>query len=272
MPDASDSPVFQLEPPTLSPEQKEKHEIFMLLTLALVSDHWCVRTSSSKDTQAYRDAFPDQKFSDYVGHNIGALLVNADDEIVTYSFNCNYLFNDSTEHAETRLVRKALRIANRHKYRSGHGLYGYSSVLRDHAVYTSLESCSQCSGIMDLANVGTVIYAQNDPGQYHIGNALFNLHGGGDYGAPRPVPADFMDVFGRLAAAYDEMDEEDGPDKRPGMTTFLRSIPAYRVFREAASQLEAYQASPENAQILERARSFRAGFSSTEERDAVFGA
>ena len=145
MPDPSDAQIFQLDPLELSGHEKEKHEIFMLMTLALVADHWCLRSSSKKDLEAYEDAFPGQRFSDYVGHNIGALLVNANDEIVTYSFNCNYLFNDSTEHAEARLVRKALRIANRHKYRSGRGTYGYSSVLRNHTLYTSLESCSQCS-------------------------------------------------------------------------------------------------------------------------------
>ncbi|MEQ1841894.1 MAG: ATP-binding cassette domain-containing protein, partial [Verrucomicrobiales bacterium] len=59
-------------------------------------------------------------------------------------------------------------------------------------IYTSLESCAQCSGIMALASVLRVVYLQSDPGQFLIGNMLYNLTGRAArrYGAPEPLSAD----------------------------------------------------------------------------------
>lgn len=161
----------------MSEEEKEKHNIFMLLSLTLVYDNWCIPKNDHALVETYKKFDPTREFSDYVGHNIGALLVSPKDPIVCYALNNNYLHNNSTQHAEARVVRKGVRLYNRLRFKSGEGLTGYSSILQDHTVYTTLESCSQCSGIMDLANVARVIYAQDDPGQGHIGNVLYNFVG-----------------------------------------------------------------------------------------------
>jgi hypothetical protein len=47
--------------------------------------------------------------------------------------------------------------------------------LNDVALYTSLESCAQCSGVMSLAGVKQIVYMQNDFTAYKIGNIMYNL-------------------------------------------------------------------------------------------------
>ena len=51
----------------------------------------------------------------------------------------------------------------------------YGNALNGVTVYTSLESCAQCSGVMTLAACRRVVYLQTDPGQYRVGNSLYNL-------------------------------------------------------------------------------------------------
>lgn len=259
----------------LSEADKERHNIFVLLTLALVYDHWCIQRNDKDVVAEYAAIAPGRRFGEYVGHNIGALLVNADNRIVTYAFNNNYLFNNSTEHAETRLVRKGMRLYNRDRYKSGAGLFGYSNILDGHTVYTSLESCSQCSGIMDLANVTKVVYAQVDPGQGHIGNVLYNMHRDeGKQGAPFPIRADFVPIFAAIDEAYTAFgDPEGAPGKRrPGVSTFLRSTKAFEVYARAAQDLEFLALTfDENRALLDDALRFRGMFTRAEGRDAIFG-
>ena len=73
---------------------------------------------------------------------------------------------------------------------------GYGTLLADVSIYTSLESCAQCSGIMALANVREVAYLQYDQGQYLVGNLMYRATRGGGpgsekrAGAPRRSPAE----------------------------------------------------------------------------------
>jgi hypothetical protein len=69
---------------------------------------------------------------------------------------------------------------------------GAATDLRNVTVYTSLEPCSQCAGIMTLGHVKDVVFLQRDPGQFSIGNILRNLGrlSGTKYLPPWPTPAD----------------------------------------------------------------------------------
>lgn len=80
--------------------------------------------------------------------------------------------------------------------------------LDDVTLYTSLESCAQCSGVMSLGRVKQVVYLQNDPGAYMVGNIMFNLAGqeSGDKSslAAIPIPASAVGVaqHGELNESY----------------------------------------------------------------------
>ena len=208
----------------------------------------------------------------YLGHNIACLAVDASGEIIDFEFNHNDLFRSSAEHAESRMVRRLFTITqdfdtwktainsrapNRTKS---------SRISLDHVtLYTSLESCAQCSGVMSLANIKRVIYLQNDFGQYQIGNIMFNLDDGDT--SPVPIPASGIDLeefeklnqenlnfdskLARAKAASDISGAfyvpptADGKELNPSgavfsqsITSFLCTDTAYRIFVEGAAKLD----------------------------------
>ena len=73
-------------------------------------------------------------------------------------------------------------------------------------LYSSLESCAQCSGVMSLAGVKQVVYLQNDFTAYKVGNIMYNLANripikdslgnviSDRPGAPVPIPASMIDL------------------------------------------------------------------------------
>src|SRR5438067_11983665 len=139
----------------------------------------------------------------YLGHNIACIAVDGNGEIIDLDFNHNDLFRSSAEHAESRIVRRLFSLTSIFdNWRTGQpiGDRPRAASLNDITLYTSLESCAQCSGVMSLAGVKQIIYLQNDFTAYKIGNIMYNLANrldvkGGDGsvrnipGAPVPIPA-----------------------------------------------------------------------------------
>ncbi|OBH93861.1 hypothetical protein A5678_05040 [Mycobacterium sp. E2733] len=133
----------------------------------------------------------------------------------------------------------------------------YSTLLKDVTIYTSLESCAQCSGIMCLASVKDIVYLQWDQGQFLIGNMMWQAtkdqkkaHG---FGAPRPIGGDDFDFeyFTSLnnanenfrkemtqgATFYEDPGSNTKSDK-PSVTSFLCTDAAYDIFKQATEELE----------------------------------
>ncbi len=159
----------------------------------------------------------------------------------------------------------------------------YGSLLSDVTLYTSLESCAQCSGIMCLASVKEVVYLQWDQGQYLIGNIMWRAtrdQKDTNYGAPRPVRGDDFDFsyFTKLNAAFEDfrVQIESGTpffngriEKRAAITAFLCTDAARDIFGAAADELDHLTLTqPEwrpaqrptaltNAQVLAEVRDFR---------------
>jgi tRNA(Arg) A34 adenosine deaminase TadA len=184
------------------PEVAERHSIYSLLTLALVNKWWNGNKygqdgdypGRQKQKRANGTYAGDKLGDRYLGHNIASIAVASTGEIIDFDFNHNEIFSSSAEHAEARLVRRVFNLNQIYdNWNSGGSGGGYSTVLGDVVVYTSLESCAQCSGIMTLGNVGMVVFLQNDPGQYSIGNIMYNftknVGSKAKYGAPEPVDA-----------------------------------------------------------------------------------
>jgi tRNA(Arg) A34 adenosine deaminase TadA len=178
----------------------------------------------------------------YLGHNIAAIAVDARGTVVDFEFNHNQIFNSSVEHAESRLLRRLFSLSKisdswqvvkavghmaaegagqstakpfafavsappAHEPRVGVSArrVSYTELLTDVTIYTSLESCAQCSGIMALADLREVVYLQPDQGQYLIGNMMYKATTTMGYGAraPEPIPADAFGLaqYGQLVAA-----------------------------------------------------------------------
>jgi len=260
---------------SLSEVEQELHSMRLLAALHLVFSKWRIAKAVPQIREEYAKLEPGRVFGEFSGYNIGALIISPQGEALAFALNRNHQFNSPFEHAEVRAVRAAIRIANNKRWQQGRGLDGYAAMLQGFSVYTTLESCTQCSGVMDLANIATVVYAQEDPGQKRIGNILYNLLGGTDgRGAPLPVRANFLPAYGRLTAAYDEYRKRlEGSGGGPiGMTSFLGASEAYLAYREASATFEAYVPKyPQNMWAMRHLRAFASGVISGASSDDLLG-
>jgi hypothetical protein len=131
---------------------------------------------------------------------------------------------------------------------------GYATLLKDVTIYTSLESCAQCSGIMCLASVKDIVYLQWDQGQFLIGNIMrqATIQQKLGFVAPRPIRGDDfgLDYFTRLNQANDEFSDQvgaspfyrkaphdDAPISTPSVTSFLCTDRARSIYHDAQLEL-----------------------------------
>lgn len=252
-----DKPVQDLvvlDAPQLTEADQERHTLYCLVLIALVAHYWNGNKRGASGVYPWRkrQSKPAGGYlgGDYLGHNIGCIAVDGRGEIIDFDFNHNDILNSSVEHAESRLVRRVFSLtqiyddwATRSPGDPSRSA-SYSNLLSDVTIYTSLESCSQCSGIMALGSVKEVVFLHRDPGQNSIGNILRNLSQvGGRYRAPLPIPADVlgMDCFAQLDEAYSAFSKgvasrpfhiaEDGSkDTSASITSFLCTDAAMEVF------------------------------------------
>jgi tRNA(Arg) A34 adenosine deaminase TadA len=295
-----DKPVSALADVTVeqvSKQMAERHRIYSLLTLSLLDaffngnkkgavGHYPYRAGQRVDKEASTDtdisfAFDkgryngDRKGDRYIGHNIVSIAVDEKGYVVDCEFNHNDIFKSSAEHAEARLIRRVYSLNQIHNgwnvtKGSDASSPRYDNDFNAVTIYTSLESCAQCSGIMALANVDRVIYLQTDPGQYLIGNMLYNLTGRKNenwdgkthkYGAPSPISADafgfsqkkalddaytaYYKELERNKAAYFYLPKEGAEitesNRGQGITSFLCTDIAKAIFAAARDELETFE-------------------------------
>jgi tRNA(Arg) A34 adenosine deaminase TadA len=180
--------------------------------------------------------------------------------IVCFALNRNVVLNSTMAHAEARAVGAAIVRANDKTPQNATPSWTFGALLRGDTLYDTLEPCAQCAGIMDLANIGTVVYAQDDPETRGIANVLYNLQSRpGEPGASLPIRANFLPVWDALEAAYRRFLDTAPLGGRTGLTSFLQTVEAYRLYTTAAHAFDTLQAThPENAPLLREARVFRA--------------
>lgn len=205
--------------------QDERDEIFSLLAYAVVLADW--QTTNSKPKR---------------GHNIGAVLVDDQGQIVSWARNCNAITGNGTQHGEVRLM-----IGYLDKVRS------YD--LKGHTVYTSLEPCAQCSGMMIQQSVKRTVYGQTDP---DFGKAMERLQynslpdGYGPY--PRPVISELS--RSPIAAELDRAYKANGSN---GLTAWLLTDEAKGIYAKALDRLLNYPLRyKDNAPTLQAAQRYLA--------------
>lgn len=206
----SDLVCVQLAPELASEAVKERHRIYSLLLMALIVRFWNGNNNgplgiypqregqkvAGQDLNSHHYRYTGDMYKSddpqrvswdrYLGHNIACLAVDGKGEVMDFDFNHNNFFRSSAEHAESRMVRRLFSLTDLiDNWKTGQPIPGKSRAfaLKDVTIYTSLESCAQCSGVMSLGRVKQVVYLQNDPGAYRVGNIMYNLAGHED---PRP--------------------------------------------------------------------------------------
>jgi tRNA(Arg) A34 adenosine deaminase TadA len=315
--------VVQVDPIVAAPELandavKERHRIYCHLLMKLMVRFWngnkrgplgsyprrvkqMEAVQPVQPTQRYRGdmiADPDRlriNWDRYVGHNIACVAVDGNGEIIDFDFNHNDFFRSSAEHAESRMVRRLFSLTDIFdSWKTGERIGDRSRAfsLQNVTLYTSLESCAQCSGVMSLGGVKQVVYLQNDFTAYMIGNIMFNLANpvSGLPGAPKPIPGSAVGLQqfqalndANLAFVKDIQDAKArndstraffiSPDKTfvdfdPSITSFLCTDAARDIFESGGKQLDAMalkfpnEKHPDerdvltNQECLEEARSF----------------
>lgn len=258
-----EKPVSQLcalaETP-ISPQEQERQRIYCLLLMSLISYFWNGNKHGEEGTYPWRAK---QRRADglyrggqYLGHNIACLAVDGDGLIIDFDFNHNEIFSSSVEHAESRLVRRIFSLTQlyddrlvRHPNDPPRDA-NYLNILSKVTIYTSLESCAQCSGIMALGKVKSVVYLQPDPGQFCVGNIMYNLTTDA-LRAPLPVSADKLGLkyFDDLNAGYHDFYARvpnepfyvNGPvtDKSQSITSFLCTDEALDIYDAGRAAFDA---------------------------------
>jgi len=115
------SPEIEEKVDTVKLIQNEKDNIYMLLAFSVVEQDWQDSTRGSNVR----------------GYNIGGVLVNEKGELMNWARNTTVLCNDKTQHGEVRMLQAELQKKdNPSRYAKGYSLY------------TTLEPCMMCSGMM----------------------------------------------------------------------------------------------------------------------------
>ena len=257
---------------------KERHRIYASMLMGLTYYFWNGNRFGVRVTYPLNPV-PDPRHGigeylndTYLGHNIAALAVDYRGNIVEFDFNHNAAFASSAEHAENRLVRRLFRIANSstsvweisRPVKVRPGVRSNSSKLNLVTIYTSLESCAQCSGTMAMGSVRQVVYLQPDPGAFFIGNVMYNLgrtrdnaSGNPTANSPLPIAGDQIDFkpYLQLAEAYRQFaerpdaerfcpevetlaDGQSGP-KDTTLSSFLCTRRAWEIYKAEADAFEA---------------------------------
>jgi len=256
---------------TMPEEKKERQYIYSLLLMSMVAYCWNPNKRGIPSTlklplpaeynnnlnpiiplidnkKVYRGKFLS---NDYLGHNIAALAVDRDGYIIDFDFYHNEIFNSSIEHAEARLLHRLFSLDQIYEsWNIGGDTNGssnsYGKLLEGVTLYTSLESCAQCSGIMTLGNVNEVVYLQEDPGQYKIGNILYRLTESKDRDkkalAPRPISAMKIGFryYQKLSDAFSSYEKSQN---NSSLTSFLCTETAFKIFLDAEAEFASLLAS-----------------------------
>ncbi len=210
--------------------QKELDEIYSLFAYSLVFKDW------------QPDSIPRNKRR---GYNIGTILVDPDNNVVHWGVNCVNITNNSTQHGEVRAIMSYLDSLK---------LYN----LKGFTLYTTLEPCAMCSGMMTMTNIKRVVYGQND---VDFSGALDRLalnseKFGGYKPYPRtvisdPAPSTFIVELNSAYSVYCENEEEKYLSK------FLTSDKAWQIYYKATKKFQGYDIKyPENLKYYEQAKLF----------------
>jgi tRNA(Arg) A34 adenosine deaminase TadA len=278
------------------PAVQERHRIYCHLLMKLIHRFWNGNKHGPVGRYPYRKnqleeaGLPDSRrfpgdmmkntdqfrvnWDRYLGHNIACLAVDGNGDIIDFDFNHNEFFRSTAEHAESRMVRRLFSLTNIFDgWCYGQKLdKGKPAMLDAITLYTSLESCAQCSGVMSLAGVKQVVYLQNDFTTYKIGNIMYNLANQNRTrdkadkpmfvpGAPLPIAGSDigLEEFKLLTDAHLEfiqkiraagsanppdtdnaffVPDQGDPDFSPSITSFLCTDAAREIFRDGGHKLD----------------------------------
>lgn len=210
--------------------QQERDDIFSLLIYALVYQDWQDGTVPREKRR---------------GYNIGALLVTPQFEPVFHGLNCINSTENATQHGEVRAITQYLEQTRKFN-------------LDQYHIYTTLEPCVMCAGMITMTAASRVVYGQHDVDYSKAFErlAMDTRPIGGFAPYPRRVQALSSPLVycAQLDAAYVLFLATD-PEKI--LAKFLASDPAEAIFKAATTAFLEYKVkNPENQPVYEKALAF----------------
>lgn len=211
---------------SVSLEQQELDYFYSLMAYAVVHKDWQNNADEGR------------------GYNIGSVLVDSDKYVVNWARNSVNIKMNGTQHGEVRVIQSYLDSVQ-------------SFSLKGFSIYTTLEPCAMCSGMMKLTNVYRTIYGQTDP---TYGKALERLQlesgsccRGGYSPYPRPVISDKSPdpISVEIDSAYAKY-------KGKYIVNFLTTPEAEKLFKKASEMFQQYNKAKyvENQKYIDSAHKF----------------
>jgi len=235
---ASGTCVFTSKPcdsgsPAYNPtaQQVELDNIYTLLAYAVVYKNWQAQGTTNPR-----------------GYNIGSVLVDPQNNVVCWAVNSVDVTSNGTQHGEVRLMTN---------YQSNTKTFN----LKGYAVYTSLEPCAMCSGMMTMQALYKTIFGQRDP---DFGDAIqrleLNSKASGGY-CPYPRGVISVESQTPTAAAIDQAYcQYYNSTSTPSLTQWLTTPEAQALYAAANNQLAQYQVQySANQPFLTAAQQFLTG-------------
>jgi len=203
----------------LSPAQQELDEIWSLLALAIAYKDWQTGTER--------------------GHNIAALLIDPSGQPVFWARNDRFATDNGTDHSEIRLMRNYLDCPGQVQYLGEQAPNRYKGARAGHGftIYTTLEPCVMCTGMMLMNRLSRAVYVQADP---DYGKVMERLNAASTAGwPPYPVSLDISQAQIPEAAALDS--RYQSLNRKDVIIPFLRSDMARQIFAAAEQRLRDFE-------------------------------
>jgi len=208
---------------------EERDNIFTLLAYAVVQKDW-----QDGDMEHNR------------GYNIGSVLVDPNNKVVYWARNAVNITRNSTQHGEVRLMSCYL-AAEKTK-----NLMGYM-------IYTTLEPCAMCSGMMTLTSIRRTVYGETDPsyGKAHERLELDSTKLSDGY-PPYPRPVSSVPSVIETRCVLDSLyDKYKATHSDPYITDFLATDEVKKTYAAAFNRFMNYKIKyPENQAVLAQAQAF----------------
>ena len=189
----------------INPVQAERDEMLSLAVLQMVYKDW-------QGAAAGR------------GHNIGSILVDKNSVPVFWARNSVTVLDDSSQHGEVRTIQSFLNCPGVGKY-----VNGYS-------VYTTLEPCAMCTGMMAMTQVSNVVYVQEDPEYGGAPEALKMITFPRQFNTYTPVGLAQKTNLEQGWSYY-----KIGKNPAPSITDYLKSDDAKNIYNSAGLSLNSYK-------------------------------
>lgn len=198
---------------------QEREKILSLAVLAMVYKDWQASTNGR-------------------GHNIGSILVDKNSIPVFWARNSVTVRDDGSQHGEVRLIQAFLNCPSIGKYMNGY------------TIYTTLEPCAMCTGMVAMTKVDGVVFVQVDPEYGHARQALANIKFPRLFQQSTPNGLKQKNELERGWSSY-------RAKKDSSITDYLITEEARKIYSSADQDLINYKVkSPENESMLLATKQF----------------